>query len=93
MFEVGIASRLDLLRAEVRAANLKPPADPGPEQRHDRRASLKTLLGLDVAQPVDIVGEMTYAPVEIDLEESLANALANRPELSQLNYQRRWPGR
>jgi outer membrane protein len=50
--------------------------------------SLKTLLGLDIAQPVEVVGEMTYAPVEINLDESIAKALQNRPELSQVRYQR-----
>jgi outer membrane protein TolC len=87
MYEVGMSSRLDLLRAEVRVANLKPPVI----QAHNNLAlaelSLKTLLGLDVAQPVEIVGEMTYSPVEVDLNESIARSLANRPELNQLLYQ------
>jgi len=92
MYEVGISSRLDLLRAEVRVANLKPPVI----QAHNNLAlaelSLKTLLGLDVAQPVEIVGEMTYSPVEIDLDESIARSLANRPELNQLLYQKQMAG-
>jgi outer membrane protein len=92
MYDVGISSRLDLLRAEVRVANLKPPVI----QAHNNLAlaelSLKTLLGLDVAQPVEIVGEMTYSPVEIDLDESIARSLANRPELNQLLYQKQMAG-
>jgi outer membrane protein len=92
MYEVGMSSRLDLLRAEVRVANLKPPVI----QAHNNLAlaelSLKTLLGLDVAQPVEIVGEMTYAPVEVDLDESIALSLANRPELNQLLYQKQMAG-
>jgi outer membrane protein TolC len=54
--------------------------------------SLKTILGLDLAQPVEIVGELTYQPVEVGLEESWTKALANRPELSQLNYQKKMAG-
>jgi outer membrane protein len=92
MYEVGMSSRLDLLRAEVRVANLKPPVI----QAHNNLAlaelSLKTLLGLDVAQPVEIVGEMTYSPVEIDLDESIARSLASRPELNQLLYQKQMAG-
>jgi outer membrane protein len=92
MYEVGMASRLDLLRAEVRVANLKPPVI----QAHNNLAlaeiSLKTLLGMDVAQPVEIVGEMTYSPVEINLDESIARSLANRPELNQLIYQKQMAG-
>jgi outer membrane protein TolC len=92
MFEVGMASRLDLLRAEVRAANLKPPLIQARNNVAVAELSLKTLLGLDVAQPVDVVGEMTYAPVDINLEESLARAVLNRPELSQLQYQKQMAG-
>ncbi len=92
MYEVGMSSRLDLLRAEVRVANLKPPVI----QAHNNLAlaelSLKTLLGLDVAQPVEIIGEMTYSPVEVDLEDSIARSLANRPELNQLLYQKQMAG-
>ena len=92
MYEVGMSSRLDLLRAEVRVANLKPPVI----QAHNNLAlaelSLKTLLGLDVAQPVEIIGEMTYSPIEVDLDESIALSLTNRPELNQLLYQKQMAG-
>lgn len=89
MYEVGMASRLDLLRAEVRVANLKPPVIQARNNVALAELSLKTLLDLDVAQPVEIVGEMTYNPVEVNLDESLNKALANRPELSQINYQKK----
>lgn len=89
MTEVGMASRLDLLRAEVRVANLKPSVIQARNNVALAELSLKTLLGIDVAQPVELVGEMTYAPVDVSLEDSLAAALTNRPELSQINYQKR----
>ena len=89
MSEVGMASRLDLLRAEVRVANLKPPVIQARNNVALAELSLKTLLGLDVAQPVEVVGEMAYTPVEVSLDDSLAKALANRPELSQVNYQKK----
>ncbi|HUU37854.1 MAG TPA: TolC family protein [Candidatus Desulfaltia sp.] len=92
MHEVGMASRLDLLRAEVRMANLKPPLLQARNNLDLAELSLKTLLGLDVAQPVEIVGDMTYSPVEIDLDESIARSLANRPELNQLLYQKQMAG-
>jgi outer membrane protein len=89
MSEVGMASRLDLLRAEVRVANLKPSLIQAKNGVDLAAISLKTLLGLDVSQPVEIVGEMTYDPVEVDLEDSLARALANRPEIGQIDYQKK----
>ena len=92
MYEVGMASRLDLLRAEVRLANLKPPLIQARNNVALAELSLKTLLGLDVAQPVEVTGEMTYTPVEINLEQSLAKAVLNRPELSQLQNQKLMAG-
>ncbi len=92
MYEVGMSSRLDLLRAEVRVANLKPPVIQAQNNLALAELSLKTLLGLDVAQAVEIVGEMTYSPVEVDLDESIARSLANRPELNQLLYQKQMAG-
>ena len=88
MYEVGIASRLDLLRAEVRAANQKPPLIQARNSVKIAEAGLKTVLGLDVSQPVEIVGELAYRPVEVDPAASLSSALANRPELSLINYQK-----
>lgn len=89
MVEVGMASRLDLLRAEVRVANLKPSVLQARNNLAVAELSLKTILGLDLLQPVEIVGEMTYTPVEVELEESLAKAMMNRPELTQMNYQKK----
>jgi outer membrane protein TolC len=92
MFEAGMSSRLDLLRVEVRVANLRPPVIQARNNVALAELSLKTLLGLDVAQPVDVVGEMTYVPVDINLDESIAKALQNRPELSQIQYQKQIAG-
>ena len=88
MYEVGISSRLDLLRAEVRTSNQKPPLIQARNSVKIAEAGLKTVLGLDISQPVEIVGELTYRPVEPDPEASLSSALANRPELSLVNYQK-----
>jgi len=89
MSEVGMASRLDLLRAEVRVSNLKPSVIQARNNVAVAELSLKTLLGLDLAQPVEVVGELAYKPFEVNLEESLFKALANRPELSQANFQKK----
>ena len=92
MYEVGMASRLDLLRAEVRVSNLKPPVIQARNNVSIAELSLKTILGLDPAQPVEIAGQLAYQPVEMDLQESWNKALANRPELSQIDYQKKMAG-
>jgi len=88
MYEVGVSSRLDLLRAEVRTSNQKPPVIQARNSVKMAEAGLKTVLGLDLSQPVEIAGELTYRPVEVDPAASLSSALANRPELSLVNFQR-----
>ncbi len=92
LYDVGMASKFDLLRSEVQVANLKPQLI---RARNGLRASelgLKTLLGLDLARSVEIRGELTAQAVECDAAASEAQALAARPELAQLQFQSRMAG-
>jgi outer membrane protein len=92
LYEVGMASKFDLLRSEVRVANLKPQLIKARNNLKIAELSLKTLLGLDLSQPVEIKGDLTYQPFEPKLEECLTKALLNRPEIGQVKYQRRMAG-
>lgn len=92
LYEVGMASRFDLLRSEVEVANLKPRLIKARNNLKIAELNLKNLLGLDLSQPIEIEGVMVYEPLEPDLEECLAKALTNRPELSQLMYQKKMAG-
>ena len=88
LHEVGMASKFDLLRSEVQVANLKPQLIKARNNLEITKLGLKTLLGIDLSQPLEIKGELIYEALEPDLEECLAKALRNRPEVSQLNYQK-----
>ncbi len=92
LYEVGMASKFDLLRSEVEVANLKPQLIKARNSLKIAELGLKTLLGLDLSQPVEIQGELTYEPYEPDLEDCMTKALVNRPELNQLGYQRQMAG-
>lgn len=92
LYEVGMASKFDLLRSEVRVANLKPLLIKARNNLKIAELGLKTLLGLDLAQPIEIKGDLTFKPFEPDLEECLTKAIRNRPELSQLGYQKQMAG-
>jgi outer membrane protein TolC len=87
-----MASKFDLLRSEVQLANLKPQQIRAKNSRKVAELSLKTLLGLDLSQPLEIQGELTYEPFDPNLEEALTSALARRPELQQLMYQKMMAG-
>jgi len=88
LHEVGMASKFDLLRSEVQVANLKPQLIKARNNLEITKLGLKTLLGIDLSQLLEIKGELVYEALEPDLEECLAKALRNRPEVSQLNYQK-----
>lgn len=92
LYEVGMASKFDLLRSEVQVANLKPQLIRARNNLKVAELGLKTILGLDLAQPIEIKGELSYQPIEPDLEACLAKALRNRPELHQLQYQKQMAG-
>jgi len=92
LYGVGVASKFDLLRSEVQVANLKPQLIKARNNLKIAELSLKTLLGLDLSQPIEIKGNLTYEPFEPDLEESVAEAMLKRPEISQLKYQKQMAG-
>ncbi len=89
MYEVGMASKMDLLRSEVRLTNMQPQIIGARNSMRIAELNLKTLLGLDLSQPVDITGALEYQPFEPDLEECVNIALINRPEVKQLDFQRK----
>jgi len=88
LFEVGMASRFDLLRSEVQASNLKPHLIRARNGLNTAELGLKTLLGLDLKQPVAVKGELSYQAFEADTDANVSQALTSRPELVQLNYQK-----
>ena len=92
LYKVGIASKFDLLRSEVQVANLKPQLIRARNNLKIAELSLKTLLGLDLSKFVKIKGDLAYEAFEPDLEACLTRALLNRPEISQLRYQKQMAG-
>ena len=92
MYEVGMASRMDLLRSEVRLTNMQPEVITAKNNLRISELNLKTVLGLDLSQAVEIDGSLNYEPFEPDLKECIATAMGNRPEVKQLDFQRKMAG-
>jgi len=92
LYDVGMASKFDLLRSEVQLANLKPQLIRARNSVETAELGLKTLLGLDLAQPVEVKGELSFQPHEADENELMTKALAMRPEVRQMDYQRSMAG-
>lgn len=91
-FEVGSISNFERLRAEVAVANARAPLI---KTRNDHRLAIEELrqvLGrvqanpaVDSDQSIEVAGELSAEPLEIELAQALARARTQRPELLRLN--------
>ena len=89
LYDVGMASKFDLLRSEVQLANLKPQLIRARNTLDTAEIGLKMLLGIELDKPVEFRGELTYQDFEADVDASISEALVRRPEINQLQYQSR----
>ena len=92
LHEVGMASKFDLLRSEVQVANLKPQAIRARNSVEVAALGLKTVLGIELDTPVEVKGELAAPPLDVVSEAIVEEALAQRPEIRQLDYQRGMAG-
>jgi outer membrane protein TolC len=92
LYEVGMASKFDLLVSEVQVTNLRPPAIRARNGIEVATLGLKALLGIPLDTPVEIKGELAAPPLGDVSEGVVEEALAQRPELRQLDYQRLMAG-
>lgn len=87
-YEVGLASKFDLLRSEVMVANLQPQLISARNSLKIMELNLKTILGLDLEKEIDVKGELSYTPKELNLDACLAKAMLHRPEIQQMKFQK-----
>lgn len=81
-YEAGSVSRFELLRGEVALANGRPALI---RARNGYELSIVTLLqaiGLSSADPeaLELVGELEYNPIDVEMRASLETARRQRPE-------------
>ncbi|HOW85800.1 MAG TPA: TolC family protein [Candidatus Aminicenantes bacterium] len=84
---VGMASKFDLLRSEVQVANLKPQAIRARNSVEVAALGLKTVVGLGLDAAIEVRGELAAPPLEPGSQGVIEEAMAQRPELRQLDYQ------
>lgn len=81
--KAGIISVIDLYRAEIRIKNVEREFSIRQESRDRALDELKRLLGMTQDSNVAITAPIRYQPVELEEEEAVNIALANRPEIEQ----------
>ena len=85
LYAQGMISKLDLLQAEVQAANLLPQKTQAENGVIMAAAGLKMLLGIESDTELLLTDAMTYNPGQYDLDQLKVEALMNRAELQQMD--------
>lgn len=87
-FDAGQASEFELLRAKVQLSNAYPPLTQAKNMLDLGTNAFKNLLGMDLRTPVELEGELTFEPIEVDLSRAEDYALKQRSEIESVKLQR-----
>ncbi len=82
-FSKGVASRFDILRAEVDVSNFKAETIQQQNRLHLARTRLFKAMGVSQDTQIALSDELTYDPIRPVLEEAVRIAQLNRPDLYQ----------
>ena len=85
-FEAGTVPRFNVLQAEVALANAIPPVIQARNALRISQFALVKQLGLNYPEnpsqvPIDVLGQLDYDPIDINLGGSVFTALARNPSL------------
>lgn len=80
-FDVGLRPKLDVLQAEVDLATAEQNLLVAKNEVATQTARLNTLIGLPLEYPTEYVGELSYLPFMRTLDDCLATAFRQRPDL------------
>jgi len=80
-FEVGMTPKNDLLQSEVRLANARQALVRAENDLALAKSSFNTLLRREINEPLSVVDILEYKPSTLRFEESIDEALRQRPEI------------
>ena len=84
----GVATNFDLLRAKVQLANARSQLIRARNGLELTKNGFKNTMGMSLDAQIDVEGELIYQPLELDLDQLMKTAMANRPEIKQLQFQK-----
>lgn len=93
LYDKGMVSKLDLLRAQVQLSNMQPQLFRMQNASELAARSFNLVVGRDQAAPVALTDSLAYRPVAADSAGLVAQALASRPELKLVELGRRIAGK
>lgn len=81
--DAGIAAKEELYQAELNLLNSESSVQNGLVLLENSLDSFKKLIGVPISDSINIVGDVTHAVIQVDLQQAIANGLVNRLELRQ----------
>ncbi|MDR1124776.1 MAG: TolC family protein [Deltaproteobacteria bacterium] len=81
-YDVGLRPRLDVLQAEVNASEAQDVLIRARNSVETQRARLNTLLNIPLGAKAEYVGELAHIPFMAELDDCLARAYRQRPDIS-----------
>jgi len=85
-FETGTISEGDLLVTEIEAARNDGLVSESTGKYERAKDEFKLLIGLNMTEEIDIIAEMEFETVVIDLQKAIEQALTNRLEIKEGEY-------
>ncbi len=93
-YNEGLASKFDLLRGRVQLANMEPQVIKVKAGLEIAKTGFKMLLGLPQDTIVELKGELKVGAInELSLQECIAEAQVNRPEIKSLSLRKQMAGK
>ncbi|MCX7918704.1 MAG: TolC family protein [bacterium] len=80
-YEQGVGSEFEMLRAQVRVANLEPGLIAANNNLVLAKQNFNTLLNIPPEQPIELIGELVYTDYLPNSETAWEVAQRNRPDL------------
>jgi outer membrane protein len=83
----GVASNFDVLRAQVELSNFDADLIRSKHAINIARANLIKIMGVSQDSDFVLADEFAYTPIKVSMEQAVATALTNRPDLYSREYQ------
>ncbi|MBU1012093.1 MAG: TolC family protein [Bacteroidetes bacterium] len=81
--EGDLSAKEELYQAELNLATSKSSLDNSLVNLENAKDQFKQLIGMSLYEEVEVITDIKYTPVSIDLEKAISNGLSQRLELSQ----------
>lgn len=89
MFNAGEVAQVDVTRARVQVASRRDELEQARVNESIAAGGLRVLVGYDFKSPIEIVDLTNAAPGATEIDQFVESAISRRPELAQLDAQRR----